>query len=419
MAPSVLSGGDMNTGRIIPLSLAFASVLFAGCAVDQAQSEEATEGDVATSSEALSSTPLLGKVTAYTDNPVLPWSGGRQQTFGPGTYLANAGELSGVGNDAIRYLEIGPAMRVIACEHEYAYPCTTYENLTGGNRVVATTGGISRLIVRGLMVGYRDASYGGAAFGFEIGRHEVSRHSFGPLGNDTLSSLRLAPGLTARVCSDDPETTVGGTCVTFSGDTSAVSTTLNDRASWIEVRPRSVLYRDPNLNGVSQAFGPGRFPVSSLSVVGNDTTSSVLVHEGVSTRICSDDPYATVGGTCGTFLESALTLASNLDNRTSWLEDRHNVILAPLNDETRYESATDGFTLRGYATSPTDGELPGASIRWYSSRDGFLGTGNALRVRLSETGSCSGTEHVISMIATDSRGVSMTTTRKLQYYRIC
>ena len=78
---------------------------------------------------------------------------------------------------------------------------------------------------------------------------------------------------------------------------------------------------------------------------------------------------------CGVFGDSAPTLPSNLDNRTSWLENRHNVILSPLNNEYTPAQSDGIFTIRGYATSPDDGELTGASLRWSSSRDGFLGTG--------------------------------------------
>jgi Subtilase family len=40
-------------------------------------------------------------------------------------------------------------------------------------------------------------------------------------------------------------------------------------------------------------------------------------------------------------------------------------------------------TLRGHATDPEDGPLTGASLRWSSNVDGFLGTGEVLTVTLS------------------------------------
>jgi len=96
------------------------------------------------------------------------------------------------------------------------------------------------------------------------------------------------------------------------------------------------------------------------------------------------------------------------------MENRHTVILQPLND-VRFGG--DEVTLRGYATDAQGNELPGNRLRWFSSRDGFLGTGNVLAVHLStEDSSCGsggalGAQHVISLVATNSQGIEMTTKR--------
>ncbi len=389
-------------------------------ASEQARSGDVGHDEVGTTAEALNTTALVGKVVAYAST-----SGSNtvaHQFFGAGTFLANAGDLAKVGNDATRLLEVGPSMRVRACtdEGDGVGSCEWYENLTGGNRTFTTAAGISRLDVRPLLVGYRDANFGGVAEGFEIGRHEVARGRLSVVGNDTITSLRIAPGLTARLCSDDPEKTVGGTCQTFTGSQAQIAASLDNRTSWIEVRPVTVLFQDANLTGTRQRFGAGRFTVASLTEVGNDTVTSAFVPEGVITRLCSDDPNATVGGVCTVFSKSSVQLASNLDNRTSWLESRQNVILAPLNDESDYRS-TDPYVLRGFATSPDGGEITGTNLRWTSSRDGFLGTGNTLPVHLSfdSNNACGGTTHTITLQATDSRGVVTTTRRNLSFFIIC
>ena len=204
--------------------------------------------------------------------------------------------------------------------------------------------------------------------------------------------------------------------MTFTGDVSQIPAPLDNNGSWLEVRPATTLYRDPGLGGVSQQLGAGRFPVQALSVVGNDTVSSVLVNEGVSSRLCSDDPNTTVGGTCDTFTKSALGLNASLNDTTSWVENRHTVILAPLNEQSFFGPVI----LRGYAASPTDGELAGAQLRWYSSVDGFLGTGKALTVHLTEATACErGIRHAITLVATDSKGVVFATTRWMFSSLIC
>ena len=108
---------------------------------------------------ALSATTLVGKVVAYaTTNGA---ENGPKQTFGPGQYRANTGELAAVGNDLTRLLEVGPAMRVRACQHDNLQTgntCQTVENLTAANKTFAVGAGISKLDVRSLVVGYRDAT---------------------------------------------------------------------------------------------------------------------------------------------------------------------------------------------------------------------------------------------------------------------
>jgi glucose/arabinose dehydrogenase len=62
-------------------------------------------------------------------------------------------------------------------------------------------------------------------------------------------------------------------------------------------------------------------------------------------------------------------------------------------------------TLRGTATDPEDGTLSGASVKWTSTRDGQLGTGDSIRVSTLSAGN-----HVITLTATDSKGLSASAT---------
>lgn len=398
---------------VVALSLCAALSAPAGCAPEASDDlSGATDNTVGE----LSSSTLNAMVIAYasTDGS----NTGPHQSYGAGVYRASAGDLAAVGNDLTRVLEIAPATRVRVCQNDAAPlgTCAVYENLGGSNRVVSVAAGISRIEVRPIIVAYRDANYGGVAQGFEIGRYD-SLARIATVGNDTISSVRVPAGLKVYLCSDDPELTVGGTCRYALANTAQVPTDINNSVSWLNVEPVTTTYRDANFAGVSQNFGPGTFPVSSLFTLGNDTLTSLVVPEGVTTRACSDDPTNTIGYTCVTFTRSSLQVPSTLDNRTSWMDISHTVILSPLNEDSVY---TDTFTLRGYGVAASGATIPDASLRWYSSVNGYLGTGRRLVAPLSgpATG-CGGREHTITLTATDAQGRVFSTSRVLTVYRIC
>jgi len=61
------------------------------------------------------------------------------------------------------------------------------------------------------------------------------------------------------------------------------------------------------------------------------------------------------------------------------------------------------ITFIGQATDPEDGPLTGASLQWYSSIDGFLGTGKQITTTLSGGSNCDDyRDHIITLRATDS-----------------
>ncbi len=78
--------------------------------------------------------------------------------------------------------------------------------------------------------------------------------------------------------------------------------------------------------------------------------------------------------------------------------------------------------LAGTATDPEDGSLTGASLVWTTSRSdiqpSLLGTGPSVSVRLYSN-ACGSFEHVITLTATDSVGVSRTAVRRITIELIC
>jgi YVTN family beta-propeller protein len=78
-------------------------------------------------------------------------------------------------------------------------------------------------------------------------------------------------------------------------------------------------------------------------------------------------------------------------------------ILSPANHSLFATNQT--ITFRGEAQDPEDGELSGASLEWFSDRDGSLGTGNEISTALSgPSPACSFVPHTITLKARDSDG---------------
>jgi hypothetical protein len=76
-------------------------------------------------------------------------------------------------------------------------------------------------------------------------------------------------------------------------------------------------------------------------------------------------------------------------------------ILKPWNDTIFPLGAL--MTFEGKGTDPQDGDLSGSSLEWHSDRDGFLGTGEVINVRLSGQ-ACQQIPHLITLKVTDSDG---------------
>lgn len=96
------------------------------------------------------------------------------------------------------------------------------------------------------------------------------------------------------------------------------------------------------------------------------------------------------------------------------------VILDPAPGRTF--SPGTSVSLRGRAMDAEDGELPAKSVRWYSNRDGFLGTGSHLRTPLSgpsEPCNPEYVEHVITLRVTDSDGNQSSRRVTVRVGRLC
>lgn len=95
------------------------------------------------------------------------------------------------------------------------------------------------------------------------------------------------------------------------------------------------------------------------------------------------------------------------------------VITAPTE---HFFSPGQAVTLRGRATDPEDGPLSGASLRWSSTVDGFLGTGRVLTVTLSGPAAPCYPEyvrHTVRLFARDSDGHRVPTETRISVGALC
>ncbi len=82
---------------------------------------------------------------------------------------------------------------------------------------------------------YRDSNFAGTSQSFSIGTYLAYKGQLSTVGNDQISSLRVPTGLKARVCENED----GGLCRDYGpGEYSSVGNDLNDKISFIDVRPQ-------------------------------------------------------------------------------------------------------------------------------------------------------------------------------------
>lgn len=205
---------------------------------------------------------------------------------------------------------------------------------------------------------YTDAGFSGRSQEFALrgnrSVYRVDHGDFNIVGNDTISSFRVPPGLRIRMCDNDGSDRGSGTCREYGpGDYRTVDRDLNDRVSYIEIsplpgsgngrggyddrdryddrndrnNPSITVYEDTNFGGASQNFylrgerSVYRVDQGDFRRIGNDTISSFRVPRGIVVRFCDNDGSDRGSGTCREYGPGDYrNMDRDLNDRVSYIE---------------------------------------------------------------------------------------------------
>ncbi|MBV1850140.1 hypothetical protein [Catellatospora tritici] len=261
---------------------------------------------------------------------------GADLPLGPGGFEAATGALDRLGA-TISSLAIDEGYRALACDRDSVSAGTDADlglcRLFGPGRHSGVGDDLLRKIslvaVGGpALIATSDAGMGGLTQTFAPGIHQALTSELSQVGNDTITSLRVADGYHAIACEDDRTDLIGqgdlGLCRRYGpGDRDLSGGRLNDEVSLLAVYPggasgdTALAYADRDLNGVSAAFGPGWYPAADLGKVGNDTVSSLKVRSG---RVVACEHDREKLGTCRLFISGDHPfVGTTLNDRTSLL----------------------------------------------------------------------------------------------------
>ncbi|MEU8001489.1 PQQ-dependent sugar dehydrogenase [Catellatospora sp. NPDC049111] len=185
-------------------------------------------------------------VTAYSQ----AGKSGNAQAYTPGIYEAYKGQFSIVGNDAITSFRVEPGYRLVVCNNDGKKlankgdlgPCKTF---AAGDHSLAGTALDNTISMMAVLAGpsngarmtvYGDRDFKGVNNKYGIGVYESTE--IGPVGNDKISSLKVAAGHRAVVCRHDSakgDAAISPCRLYVAGDHKYVGADLNDDISLVAV----------------------------------------------------------------------------------------------------------------------------------------------------------------------------------------
>ena len=246
-------------------------------------------------------------------------TGGRLP-LGPGRYEAAAGDLDRL--DAVRSLTVADGHQAVLCDSDRATaappaatPACAGSSGRGEHAVVGgdLDGKVSLVAVGGPAVTAADgAALAGAVQSFGPGVHQAAAGQLTTVGNDAISSLRVAAGQRVLACADDQVAPARARRVHAVRLRRARAGRHRPRRRHLPARrvgrpgAGQVLtaYADGGYKGATATFGPGIFTAADLAAVGNDAVSSLRVAEGGRAVLCEQRLGASKVGACRLFAKA-------------------------------------------------------------------------------------------------------------------
>ena len=291
-----------------------------------------------------------------------------------GTYNFPALESLGIGNDRISSIKVHDGYSVFACAHTTNNSCRTISASTTSLGLLNNT--ISYIEVRESTIAeptvtvYGDNHFGGVNVDLPVGVYKASELESMRIGNDAISSIEVHDGYTVYACQHSAR---DGTCRSFS-ESLATMGLLNNQISYIEVNrstisePTVTVYGNSNYGGTNVDLAVGAYNLTDLEAlgIGNDTISSIRVHNGYSAYACQ---HGVGGGVCRRFTESTPTLAL-LDNEISYLEITRPA--ATVYSDVNYSGISAGLSVGTYGLGALESRgIGNDAISSIQVQDGF------------------------------------------------
>jgi hypothetical protein len=229
----------------------------------------------------------------------------------------------GFGDEKIASLRVPAGLKVTLWEHPgfTGRSRTCYESVASLGSIHEQTSSIvvepgdapaDRVTI------FMDRAFGGWSKELPEGRYDAADLG---IGDDTLSSLRVPPGLRATLHENADFT--GRTQIYYS-DSEHVGAAVDNKISSISVEAgelptdRVTVFDEPGYQGWCQEFGVGEYDVAALAI-GDETISSIRVPPGLCVQLYERAGFQGRSVTC---YESAYTLGQSADDVTSSLRVR-------------------------------------------------------------------------------------------------
>jgi hypothetical protein len=241
--------------------------------------------------------------------------GGASVSLGKGYHAWT--EFVGIGDDNVSSMVIPKGLALQA----WSAGVDDAKKTFGTNQPTMPAGWdntISAVIVsRGVRV-YRDANQAGIAQGFPVGTWKANAGQLDIIGNDTISSLYVPPGLVAELCTSED----GLSCQTFDGGNINSIGTMDNKTSMIRVKAAVTVYQEGNLWGTNKSFPVGTYNGSFAPVVTN-SISSIIVGDGLKATLCD---YTDGTGNCAVFRGDVNFIGGALNDRVSYIKVEANTL---------------------------------------------------------------------------------------------